>query len=100
MNKKSPLIAIILIVVLIILALSPGAVSASNNKELIIGFKSNTTLYIQQLEIAKYDCTVLETNEALNCVLVQVNGEDAQQFMNMISKEASASAVTSTRSRN
>ena len=92
MNKKHPLIVIILIIVSITLTLtlSLGAVDASTNtKEVIIGFKKDTIpfLHLQQAITAKYDGKILETNEALNCVLVQVNEEDTQQFINGLSED-------------
>lgn len=94
MNKKYPLIVITPIIVLIILIListtSAGATSSSaNSKEIIVGFKDNIAPSIQQAIIAKYNCKVLERNEALNCVLLQVDGDrDSLQFVNLLSKEA------------
>ncbi len=97
MNKKYPSLVIIsiLIIVSIVAAASTtsvGTVSTSpihNTKEVIIGFKNNTisSLHLQQAITTKYDCNVLETNNALNCVLVQVTGEDTGQFINMLSEE-------------
>ena len=92
MNKKHPLIVIILIIVSITLTLTLplGAVDASTNtKEVIICFKKDTIpfLHLQQAITAKYDGKILETNEALNCVLVQVNEEDTQQFINGLSED-------------
>ena len=97
MNKKYPSLVIIsiLIIVSIVAAASTtsvGTVSPSathNTKEVIIGFKNNTisSLHLQQAITTKYDCNVLETNNALNCVLVQVTGEDAGQFINRLSED-------------
>ncbi|MGB7532450.1 MAG: S8 family peptidase [Halobacteriota archaeon] len=97
MNKKYPSLVIIsiLIIVSIVAAASTtpvGTVSPSaihNTKEVIIGFKNNTisSLHFQQAITTKYDCNVLETNNALNCVLVQVTGEDTGQVINRLSEE-------------
>jgi len=87
---------IILIIVSIVAAASTtsvGTVSPSpihNTEEVIIGFKNNTvsSLQFQQVITTKYDCKVLETNNALNCVLVQVTGgEDKGQFINRLSED-------------
>jgi len=83
-------IVIILIIVSIVVAstLSLRAADASADaKKVIICFKTNTTPSIQQEITTKYDCKLLERNDALNCILVQVNREDTQQFINRVSKE-------------
>lgn len=81
MNKKCPSLVIISILVIVSIVAasttSVGTVSPSTNtEEVIIGFKNNTTPSLQQAMTVKYGYTVLERNDALNCVLVQVTRDD------------------------
>jgi len=83
-SKMLPPAVITLAIVLIFsIAATSGAMvsSSATTEEIIIGLTNNTGPALQQALRAEYDYTVLERNEALNCVLVQVSRDDSQHVI-------------------
>jgi subtilisin family serine protease len=83
MRTKNGLLKLMLVLLLMPLSLSLASTSAAasatrssdsvmtDTGELIIGFKSDATLELQEAIADSYGYTVLERNDALNCILVQ-----------------------------
>jgi thermitase len=89
-SKKLPPAVITLAIVLIVsIAATSGAMvsSSATTEELIIGFTNNAGPALQQALRTEYDYTVLERNEALNCVLVQVSRDDSQHVITSLAEE-------------
>ena len=92
-SKKVPPTVLILAIVLIVsipataLTSVEMVSSSATTEELIIGFTNNTGPSLQQAVRTEYDYTVLERNEALNCVLVQVNRDDSENVINRLAEE-------------
>ncbi|MHC1635315.1 MAG: S8 family peptidase [Candidatus Methanospirareceae archaeon] len=69
---------------------------STNTKEIVIAFKNDITLHAQQAVMTKYvgyGYKIIERNEDLNCILVEVKEEKAQEFMDELSKEGSVRYV-------
>lgn len=99
MRTKSGLLKLMLVLLLILFSLSLASTSAAasatsssdsvitNTGELIICFKGDATTALQETIAATYGYTILERNDALNCILVQATTAGVARAKTAVSSE-------------
>jgi thermitase len=88
-------LSIVVVALLLVIAPITGTATTSVEtvsssapiEEIIVCFKKNTGPSLQQAVTTKYNYTIVERNEALNCALVQVTREDTQRVVAGLVKE-------------